>query len=129
MLFKILYNKDGLQRGTAFAYCKKKSEIKRFKKITTRGLSRVMWGKDLPAIGAQIPSTIQRLMRKAPGLLTVNLNKIYIKKTGDETVLNITNDVSKLERYAKIAEKHGYKKIMSGIMRALKKLVEKDIKL
>lgn len=108
---------------------RKNGEIKRLKRISTRGLSRVMWGKNLPAIGAKIPTSIQRLIRKSPALERINLNKVSITKNNDETILSVTNDVAQVERYAKIAEKHGYKKIMSGIMRALKRLVEKDVEL
>lgn len=44
-LYKVLYTKAGAKKGQAFAYCKTKAEIKRARKIETRGLSRVMWRK------------------------------------------------------------------------------------
>lgn len=125
MLFKVLNTKAGVHRGTAFAYAKKKSELKRLKKIETRGLSRVMWGKDLPSIGAEIPNTIQRLMRKSSRLSGIDLSEIYITKKNTETELNFVNNSKNVERYAKIAEKQGYKKILNGIMRELRKLVDR----
>ena len=42
-IYKVLNTKAGAKPGQAFAYCKTKQEVKRAKKIETRGLSRVMW--------------------------------------------------------------------------------------
>lgn len=44
-IYKVLNTKAGAKKGQAFAYCKTKQEVKRAKKIETRGLSRVMWRK------------------------------------------------------------------------------------
>jgi hypothetical protein len=125
MIYKVLNTKSGVPKGTALAYCKRKSDLRRLTKIETRGLSRVMWGTDLPVIGEQIPPSISRLLRKSPQLNRVDLNKIDFDEKSTEVTLNIENKVAKIESYAKIAENQGYKKIMSAIMRELKKLVDK----
>lgn len=128
-IYKVLNTKAGAKAGQAFAYCKTKQEVKRAKKIETRGLSRVMWGKDLPSIGSYIPNTIQRLLNKSSRLKSLNLNEVSITKEDDSTVLHVTNDVRNIERYAKIAQNQGYKKIMSAILRKLKDFVNKDVEL
>lgn len=129
MVYKVLNTKAGVPKGTAYAYCKTKGAAKKAAKIETRGLSRVMWGKNLGDIGAEVPATLQRLLRKSSVLGSLNLNEVNIKKEQDETTLNITNDVAKIERYARIAESQGYKKVLSSIMKRLKKLADKDVEL
>ena len=44
-VYKVVNTKAGAKPGQTFAYCKTKQEVKRAKKIETRGLSRVMWRK------------------------------------------------------------------------------------
>jgi transglutaminase/protease-like cytokinesis protein 3 len=86
-------------------------------------------GKELDTIGADIPNTIQRLMRKSPKTQTLSLNEVDVVNKDDETTLEITNAIHGVERYAKIAEQQGYKKVMNAILRELKKLtkMEKDL--
>lgn len=127
MKFKVLYTKSGIKKGTAFAYTKTMAQAKKAAKIINRGLSRVMWGKDLQSIGSNVPASLQRLIRKCPGLSNLNFNKVSIRSENDETSVVVENDVKNVERYAKIAEKYGYKKVSSSIMREMKKIAEKKV--
>jgi hypothetical protein len=82
-LFKVVYNKAGVKKGTAFAYCKKLSQTKKFAKITTRGLSRVMWGKNLNSIGAKVPTVITSILKRSKDVARVNLNKVELRSNKD----------------------------------------------
>lgn len=83
-------------------------------------------GKDLDQIGADIPSTIQRLIRKSPKTNNLSLNEVNVVNNAEETTLEIENEIRGVERYAKIAEKQGYKKIMNKILRELKNIVKQE---
>lgn len=126
MKYKVLYTKQGIKKGTAFAYTKKIGQAKKAAKIANRGISRVMWGKDLGAIGAKTPVSLERLIMKSPNINKHNFNEISINQIGDETSVEITNKVAQIERYAKIAEKRGYKKAISSLMRELKKIADEQ---
>lgn len=126
MKFKVLYTKAGMKKGTVFAYTKTISQAKKAAKIVNRGISRVMWGKELSKIRADVPSSLQRLIKKSPNINRYDYNKVNITKENDETSVNITNSVKHIERYAKIAEKYGYKKVSSALMRELKKIAEQN---
>lgn len=125
-LFKVVYNKAGVKKGTAFAYCKKLSQTKKFAKITTRGLSRVMWGKNLTSIGAKVPTVITSILKRSKDLAKVNLNKVELKSNKDQHIVQIENAVASIERYAKIALNQGYLRAEKAINKQLKKVAEKD---
>ena len=124
MRFKVLYTKKGVKSDTAFAYTKTLAQAKKASKIANRGLSRVMWGKDLDSIGAKIPNSILRLIRKSPNLEKLNYNKVRMFTQKDETSVEIENSVTKIESYAGIAERMGYKKVASSLNRQLKKIAD-----
>lgn len=128
-LFKVVYNKAGVKKGTAFAYCKKLSQTKKFAKITTRGLSRVMWGKNLNSIGAKVPTVITSILKRSKDVAKVNLNTVELKSNKDQHIVQIENAVASIERYAKIALNQGYLRAEKAINKQLKKVAEKDKKL
>lgn len=125
-LFKVVYNKAGVKKGTAFAYCKKLSQTKKFAKITTRGLSRVMWGKNLNSIGAKVPTVITSILKRSKDVAKVNLNTVNLKSNKDQHIVQIENAVASIERYAKIALNQGYLRAEKAINKQLKKVAEKD---
>lgn len=125
-LFKVVYNKAGVKKGTAFAYCKKLSQTKKFAKITTRGLSRVMWGKNLTSIGAKVPTVITSILKRSKDVAKVNLNKVELKSNKDQHIVQVENAVASIERYAKIALNQGYLRAEKAINKQLKKVAEKD---
>lgn len=127
MKFKVLYTKNGIKKGTAFAYTKSISQAKKAAKIANRGISRVMWGKNLESISATVPSSLQRLIRKSPSISKYNFNKVSLKAENDETSVLVVNNIKNVERYAKMAERQGYKKVSSSIMRELKRIAEKKV--
>ena len=127
MKFKVLYTKNGIKKGTAFAYTKSISQAKKAAKIANRGISRVMWGKNLSTINANVPASLQRLIRKSPSISKHDFNKVSLKVENDETSVEVVNSVKNVQRYAKMAEKHGYKKVSSSIMRELKKIADKKV--
>lgn len=124
--FKVVYNKAGVKKGTAFAYCKKLSQTKKFAKITTRGLSRVMWGKNLSSIGAKVPTVITSILKRSKDLADVNLNIVRVTSKKDQHIVEIQNAVASIERYAKIALNQGYYRAQKAINKELKKIAEKD---
>lgn len=126
-LYKVVYTKAGTKKGTAFAYCKKLSQTKKFAKITTRGLSRVMWGKDLHRIGAKVPTVITSIMKRSKDVAKVNLNKVTLKTDKEDIyVVDIENNVKNIQRYAKISLNEGYRRAQKAINKELKKIAQKD---
>lgn len=126
MIYKVLNTRSGAKKDDAYAYCKRKGELKKLIKISTRGLARVMWGKDLPRIGVSVPSSLLNLMKKSNKLNTLNFNEINLDKSNDETALNITNRAKNIENYGKMAESQGYKKVINYIMRRLKEIAGRN---
>lgn len=127
MIYKILDTRKGKPKGAAYAYCKRKGDLKKLIKIKTRGLARVMWGKDLPNIGQSIPNTLLNLIKKADKLSNLNFNQIDVVNNDDESTLNITNNAKNVENYGRMAESQGYKKSLNFIMKKLKEIAERDI--
>lgn len=125
MKYKVLYTKTGIRKGTAFAYTKTKAQAKRAAKIETRGLSRVMWGKNLTSIGATIPNSILRILSKSTKLNNLNFNTVKIVSSNDEQGIEITNSATAIERHAKKAELAGYRKVSNALMKEMKKIAEK----
>ena len=125
-LYKVVNTKAGVKKGTAFAYCKKLSQTKKFAKITTRGLSRVMWGKDLNQIGAKVPTVISSIIKRSKDVTRVDLNDVKLKSNNDVYEIQIINNVANIERYAKIALNQGYLRAQKAINKELKKIAEKD---
>lgn len=125
MKYKVLYTKSGIKKGTAFAYTKTKTQAKKAAKIETRGLSRVMWGKNLASIGATVPNSILRILAKSTKLNNLNFNTVKVISEKDEQGIEITNSVTAIERYAKKAELAGYRKVSNALMREMKKIAEK----
>lgn len=125
--YKVIYNKAGIPKGTAFAYCKKLSQTKKFAKITTRGLSRVMWGKNLNSIGAKVPTVITSILKRSKDLVDVNLNDVKLLKTKEDVYqVHIQNKVASIQRYAIIALNQGYRRAEKAMTKQLKKLAQKD---
>lgn len=129
MKFKVLYTKSGVKKGTAFAYCKTISQAKKAAKIVNRGISRVMWGKNLETQGIKPPVSIQRLINRSPNISRYNYNSISLVKQADETGIEIINKVKGIERYSKEAERQGYKKVFNSITRELKKIAQREVEL
>ena len=125
MKYKVLYTKSGIKKGTAFAYTKTKAQAKKAAKIETRGLSRVMWGKNLSSIGATVPNSILRILAKSTKLNNLNFNTVKMISQQDEQGIEITNSVTAIERYAKKAELAGYRKVSNALMKEMKKIAEK----
>lgn len=125
MKYKVLYTKSGIKKGTPFAYTRSKAAARKAAKIETRGLSRVMWGKNLDSIGAKLPNSLLRILSKSPKLSTLNLNTVKQIKTDQERSVEITNSVKAIERYARKAELVGYKAVSNSLMRELKGIAEK----
>ena len=124
MKYKVLYTKSGIKKGTAFAYTKTKMQAKKAAKIETRGLSRVMWGKNLSSIGATIPNSILRILAKSTKLNNLNFNTVKMISQQDEQGVEITNSVTAIERYAKKAELAGYRKVSNALMKESNKLIK-----
>lgn len=125
MKYKVLYTKSGVKKGTAWAYTKTKAAAKKAAKIETRGLSRVMWGKNLGDIGAKVPNSLLRILAKSTKLSTLNFNTVKQIKTDEERSVEITNSVKAIERYAKKAELIGYKAVTNSLMRELRGIADK----
>lgn len=126
MVYKVLYTKAGVPKGTAYAYCKTKGQAKKLSKIKTRGLARIMWGKGLEQIGAKTPNAILRLMKKSPETSSMNYSKQLIINSNSETSLIFRNNAKFIQRIADLAIKQGIKKIMNAIFRDLKQMANKD---
>lgn len=126
MVYKVLYTKAGVPKGTAYAYCKTKGQAKKLSKIKTRGLARVMWGKGMEQIGAKTPNSVLRLMKKSPDIASMNYSKQSIINSNDETALIFENSAKFIERIADLAKKQGFKKIMNAILKDLKQMANKD---
>lgn len=129
-LYKILYTKRGMKKGQAFAYAKTKSQAKALSKIQNRGISRVMWGKSLPDIGAKIPNTIVRLMNKSPNMTSKSLSKSILQTSNNlsNVSLTIENRVQNISNYGKEALNHGYKKFHSLFSRRMKQKMDEATK-
>ena len=125
MVYKVLNTKTGVKKGTAYAYCKTKGQAKKLSKIRTRGLARIMWGKNLEKIGAKTPNSILRLIRKSPDVNTMNYSKQSIINSSDETSLTFENSAKFIERIADLGKRQGERKIMNAILRDLKKMADK----
>lgn len=126
MVYKVLYTKAGVPKGTAYAYCKTKGQAKKLSKIKTRGLARVMWGKGMEQIGAKTPNSILRLIKKSPEISSMNYSKQSIINSNDETSLIFENSAKFIERISVLAKRQGFKKIMNAILRDLKQMANKD---
>lgn len=126
MVYKVLYTKAGVPKGTAYAYCKTKGQAKKLSKIKTRGLARVMWGKGMEQIGAKTPNSVLRLMKKSPDIASMNYSKQSIINSNDETALIFENSAKFIERIADLAKRQGFKKIMNAILKDLKQMANKD---
>jgi hypothetical protein len=128
MIYKVLDTRypNKFRSNVAFGYCKTKGQLKKLCKIETRGLSRVMWGKDLEEIGVKVPVAIQRLLRKSPKLQSLDFNKNKIIENGDTVAVEIENDVARIERYGKMAEKAGYTNAEKALRVQLRLLAEKQ---
>lgn len=123
MVYKVLDTRNGHTK--TFAYCKTKGQLKQLRRIANRGLSRVMWGKNLGDIGVNVPAAITRLMGKSPNLDKLDLNENKIINDGDVVGVEIENKVANVERYAKFAEKKGYDKVRSALAVRLRIIAEK----
>ena len=126
MKYKVLYTKSGVKKGTAFAYTKTKAQARKAAKIETRGLSRVMWGKNLPSIGAKVPNSILKILAKSTKLNSLDFNTVKMSSSSDEQSVEITNKVTAIERYAKKAELAGYRKVSNSLMREMKNIAKRD---
>ena len=126
MVYKVLNTKSGVKKGEPYAYCKTKGQAKKLAKIRTRGLARIMWGKNLEQIGAKTPNSILRLIRKSPDVNSLNYSRQYIINSNQETSLIFENSAKFIDRISDIAKRQGFKKIMNAILRDLKQMANKD---
>ena len=126
MKYKVLNTKRGVKKGTAFAYTKTKAQAKKAAKIETRGLSRVMWGKNLSTIGGKVPNSILKILAKSTKLSSLNLNEVKLVSDNDGQGVEVTNSVKAIETYAKKAELAGYRKVTNSLMREMKTIANKD---
>ena len=128
MIYKVLDTRYPNKRKSniAFGYCKTKGQLKKMCKIETRGLSRVMWGKSLEEIGVKVPNAILRLLRKSPKLQSLDFNNNKIVAQGDSVAVEIENDVARIERYGKFAEKKGYTNAEKALKVQLRLLAERQ---
>ena len=91
------------------AYTASQAEAKKLAKIETRGLLKVMWGKDLPDIGGNVPVALQRLISKSPQLRPLPYNRVELKEEDGELSVEIENKASGIERVSNMAEANGYR--------------------
>lgn len=127
MVYKVLDTRG--RKPTTYAYCKTKGQLKQLRRIANRGLSRVMWGKNLEEIDVKVPAAITKLIGKSPNLNKLNFNENTLTDDGDVVEVEIENDVANVERYAKFAEKKGYKAVEGALRHRLKAIAEKQRKL
>ncbi len=123
--YKVLYTRRDLPKNVAYAYTKTKGDARKAAKIETRGLSRVMWGKNLGDIGAKVPNSILKILAKSPKLNSLNFNTVKMIKKDTSRAVEITNSVKDIEDYAKKAEFAGYRVVSRTLQRKLKELSEK----
>lgn len=124
MVYKVLDTRKG--KSDTFAYCRTKGQLRQLRRIANRGLSRVMWGKDLEEIGVKVPAAITRLIGKSPNLTKLDFNDNRMETNDDVVEVEIENDVANIERYARFAEKKGYDKVRSALAVRLKIIAEKQ---
>ena len=124
MVYKVLNTKTGVKKGTGW-YCKTKGQAKKLAKIRTRGLARIMWGKNLEKIGGKTPNSILRLIKKSPDVNSMNYSKQSIINSNNETSLTFENSARFIERIADLGKRQGERKIMNAILRDLKKMADK----
>ena len=106
MLYKILNTKGRSRKSNiAYAYCKTPADLKRLIHIDTRGLARVMWGKNLEQIGVDVPVEITRLMNKAKKLQALPYNTNTLVSENDVHTASLTNNASNIDSAGKEAEK------------------------
>lgn len=107
------------------AYTSSQSEAKKIAKIETRGLLKVMWGKEMPDIGGNVPAALQRLIGKSPQLRPLPYNRVTLESENGETSVEIENKGTGIERAAPMAESHGYASAMNTLSH-IQKFFEKD---
>ena len=126
-LYKVIHTKAGVKKGTAFAYCKKLSQTKKFAKIATRGMSRVMWGKNLGKIGAKVPANISALLKKSPKLQQINLNDVKLDDRLQIVTVEVTNkDMNVSQSARQIAINQSIKKFKNDINKQVKKTIQQQ---
>ena len=127
MLYKILNTKGRSKKSNvAYAYCKTAGDLKRLIKIDTRGLARVMWGKNLAQIGANVPYTITRLLNKAKKLPTLPYNTNTLVSENDIHTATITNNASNIDSAGKEAEKRADYRTSKALNTKMAKEAEKE---
>ena len=124
MVYKVLYTKKGKPRGTAFAYCKTKQELKKLTRIVNRGLSKVMWGKNLGDIGANVPVALQRLMKKSPNLKNLPYNKVRLEQNDAITAVDIENEAETSGGWGDFSKERGYISARKALAVRLRKIAE-----
>ncbi len=113
----------------AVGYCKTKQELKKLRRIETRGLSKVMWGKSLSEIGLPIPIGIQRLMNKSPLLKSLPYSKTSFYKQEESQTVEVTNKASKIENFGRSAEAAGQRAVARELRWRLKAIADKERKI
>lgn len=129
MKFKVLNTKKGVRKNTAFGYARSVAEAKKMSRIANRGLSRVMWGTDLPSIGAKVPVSLARLVSKSPNVIKYPLNNVTLYSKNDTQGVEIVNAVKGIERYAYQAELKGYNRMYQVLMKELKNIADRNVTL
>lgn len=126
MKYKVVNTKKGAEKDAAYGYCKTKSEAKKMAKISNRGLARILWGKSLPDIAAEIPNNIVRLMGKSPNMTDKKLSEAKYAEQNEEGTITINNKFKNLSSFGRLAQKHGLKKVTVYINKKVKQITEKD---
>lgn len=130
MKFKVYNTKRHKQsKAPAFAYCRTKGELKRLRRIATRGLAKAMWGKSLATIGANVPLGIQRLIGKSPALAGLDYSETALETHGAKVSVTITNSASDVEKYASAAERYGYDRAMAELRHRLAAIAKRGQRL
>lgn len=126
MIYKVI-NTNGhkFKDGVPFGYCKSKGQLKAMCRIATRGLMRVMWGKGLDEIGANVPLSIQRLLNKSPLLKQLQYSNVTLTANDDEVTLEIDNRAKNIEKIAGYAKAKALKSTAAALERRVKERIDR----
>lgn len=114
------------RNSTPYAYTKSLAQAKKAAFIETRGLARVMWGKNLPNIHSKVPTSIQNIFNKAPKLMGLDYNKIEKQRTENETCVQIKNSANSVTYDTLVnAMRFADKKVQNTMQRELKNMLNK----
>ena len=129
MKYKILNDKNGnYRRAPAFAYCRTASDLKKLRRIKTRGLAKAMWGASLTNIGVNIPVGIQRLINKSPDIGGLPYSKTTMGEDQSGCWVTVENMAKNISNYAMNAERKGFDVAMKELRFRLAAIANKERK-